>query len=92
MQLQLKYISLYLHGYLSSYRLIGLSKLYAAKRRPSASVSTMALTFPPPAVREMAAEVSSLLKDRSQTVCVAETVRPASPALSLLLFRGSISC
>ena len=52
----------------------------------------MALTFPPPAVREMAAEVSSLLKDRSQTVCVAETVRPASPALSLLLFRGSISC
>ena len=40
----------------------------------------MTFTFPPPAVREVASEVSTLLKERSQTVCVAETVRSASPA------------
>jgi len=34
----------------------------------------MAVSFPPPAVRELATEVSTLLKDRSETVCVAETV------------------
>lgn len=37
----------------------------------------MTSAFPPPAVREMASEVSALLKDRSETVCVAETVRSA---------------
>ena len=35
----------------------------------------MSSTFPPPAIRDLAVEVSSLLKDRSETVCVAETVR-----------------
>ena len=49
----------------------------------------MASSFPPPAVREMAAEVSTLLKERSQTVCVAETVRSASLALSQPLSRGT---
>lgn len=34
----------------------------------------MASSFPPPAVRELAIEVSTLLKERSESVCVAETV------------------
>ena len=51
----------------------------------------MASTFPPPAVREVAAEVSTLLKERSQTVCVAETVRSASPTLVQPLSRGTIN-
>lgn len=34
----------------------------------------MASSFPPPAVRDLAAEVSTLLKERSESVCVAETV------------------
>ena len=49
----------------------------------------MASTFPPPAVREVAAEVSTLLKECSQTVCVAETVRSASPTLSQPLSRAT---
>lgn len=49
----------------------------------------MASGFPPPAVREMAFEVSALLKERSETVCVAETVRSASPASFLPLVRSS---
>ena len=35
----------------------------------------MASTFPPSSIRDLASEVSSLLKERSETVCVAETVR-----------------
>ena len=51
----------------------------------------MASTFPPPAVRDVAAEVSTLLKERSQTVCVAETVRSAFPALIQPFSRGTVN-
>lgn len=34
----------------------------------------MASSFFPPAVRDLAGEVSTLLKERSESVCVAETV------------------
>ena len=49
----------------------------------------MASVFPPAEVREMASQVSVLLKERSETVCVAETVRPVSPAISWLLPRNT---
>ena len=54
-----------------------------------APVSTMASAFPPPAVRDMAHQVSALLKERSETVCVAETVRSVSPASFLLSSRNN---
>jgi len=41
------------------------------------SHSPMASSFPPPAVRDLAIEVSTLLKERSESVCVAETVSSA---------------
>ena len=34
----------------------------------------MASSFPPPEVGDIASEVSTLLKERSESVCVAETV------------------
>lgn len=49
----------------------------------------MASGFPPPAVRDMASQVSTLLKERSETICVAETVRSASPASFLPLPRNT---
>ena len=54
-----------------------------------ATVSTMASGFPPPNVREIASEVSVLLKERSETVCVAETVRSASSAFFMPLSRNT---
>ena len=90
-QCKSQYMSLFLRNYLSTYRLVRLSTLRIARRQYSPLASTMASTFPPPAIREMAAEVSTLLKERSQTVCVAETVRSASQALSLPLSRGTIN-
>ena len=51
----------------------------------------MASGFPPAAVRQVASEVSALLRERSQTVCVAETVRPAPPALFLPLPRNAMT-
>lgn len=44
----------------------------------------MASTFPPPAVQNLASEVSTLLKERSESVCVAETVRFARVNASIL--------
>ena len=89
--MQSQYMSLFLRNYLSIYRLVKFLKLHTARRQYSPTVSAMASTFPPPAVREIAAEVSTLLKERSQTVCVAETVRSAFSALSLPLSRGTIN-
>lgn len=45
-----------------------------AKRKMS-TVSTSASEFPPASVRAIALEVSALLKERKETVSVAETVR-----------------
>ncbi|CAF9942377.1 MAG: hypothetical protein ALECFALPRED_009717 [Alectoria fallacina] len=49
----------------------------------------MTFTFPPPAVREVASEVSTLLKERSQTVCVAETAAGGLISASLLSTPGA---
>ncbi|KAF6228497.1 hypothetical protein HO133_008227 [Letharia lupina] len=49
----------------------------------------MASGFPPPAVREMAFEVSALLKERSETVCVAETAAGGLISASLLSTPGA---
>ena len=35
----------------------------------------MAASFPPPALREIVSEVANLLKQRKETVSIAETVR-----------------
>ena len=43
--------------------------------RALASTSKMANGFPPEKVRSIVAEVADLLKERKETVCVAETVR-----------------
>lgn len=78
-------------NYHTSSRSLRLSTFRPVKRQRLAFVSTMASGFPPPAVREIASEVSSLLKERSQTVCVAETVRSASPASPFPLPRPTMS-
>ncbi|KAL9133815.1 MAG: hypothetical protein Q9175_005005 [Cornicularia normoerica] len=49
----------------------------------------MASNFPPPAVREVASEVSALLKERSETVCVAETAAGGLISASLLSTPGA---
>ena len=61
--------------------------LHVVKLHHLAPVSTMASGFPPPAVHEIASQVSALLKERSESVCVAETVRSASPESFLALSR-----
>ena len=81
--------SQYMHT--SNCRLFRPSTFCTVKRQYSHPLSTMASTFPPPAVREMACEVSTLLKERSQTVCVAETVRSASLASPLPLLRDTMN-
>ncbi len=43
-------------------------------RQLSLNSARMASSFPPTSIRDLASEVSLLLKQRSETVCVAETV------------------
>ncbi|KAM0800773.1 hypothetical protein BDR22DRAFT_889128 [Usnea florida] len=49
----------------------------------------MASSFPPPEVRDIASEVSTLLKERSETVCVAETAAGGLISASLLSTPGA---
>ncbi|KAK3174797.1 hypothetical protein OEA41_002043 [Lepraria neglecta] len=49
----------------------------------------MASTFPPASIRDLASEVSTLLKERSETVCVAETAAGGLISASLLSTPGA---
>ncbi|KAK4692834.1 hypothetical protein P7C71_g4445, partial [Lecanoromycetidae sp. Uapishka_2] len=49
----------------------------------------MASPFPPPSLRSVASEVSNLLKERSETVCVAETAAGGLISASLLSTPGA---
>ena len=82
---ELQYMPLSLRNCISSSRLVRKPVTHLVQLHYFAPVSTMASGFPPSAVRDMASQVSVLLKERSETVCVAETVRSASPA-SFLTF------
>ncbi|KAL9073877.1 MAG: hypothetical protein Q9161_002709 [Pseudevernia consocians] len=49
----------------------------------------MASSFPPPALREIASQVSTLLREHSETVCVAETAAGGLISASLLSTPGA---
>ena len=54
---------------------VTLNRPFSAEMRIGKIMSMAASDFPPKAVREIVQDVASLLKERKETVSVAETVR-----------------